>query len=82
VTTYIKTNKGTKYVVEDIVNGLLVVRQPSGKKRTFGPRYVGRARYDAAVSRFWTEKQAADAATAKAADAAAKAAKRAAKVPA
>jgi len=63
VTVYVKTNKGTRYAVEDVLDGLLLVRHPSsGKKQLFGPRYVGQSRYNAAVHRFWREKRKAAAA--------------------
>ena len=55
MTTYVKTNKGTKYPVTDIVNGKLVARQPSGKKRYLGVKDTGRPRYDAAVQHFFAE---------------------------
>lgn len=60
-TTYVKTFKtDTRYAVTEITRGgLLVVRQPSGKKRYLALADVGRARYDSAVSHFFAQKQPA-----------------------
>ena len=50
--TTVRTVKGTKYTVEAIENGELVVRQPSGKRRKLTRKEVGTARYYAAVEHF------------------------------
>lgn len=58
--TYVKTKNGTRYAVEAIESGALVVRQPSGKRRKLTKADVGAARYWAALTHF----RAAEAATA------------------
>lgn len=50
--TTVRTVKGTKYTVEAIEDGQLVVRQPSGKKRKLTRADVGTARYWAAIGHF------------------------------
>lgn len=57
--TYVKTLKNnTCYPVTAIENGILVARQPSGKKRRLTLKEVGRARYDAAVAHFFSGQRA------------------------
>lgn len=58
MTTTIKTARNdTRYAVEGIENGKLVVRQPSGKRRLLTVKEVGRARYDSAVAHFYAEQK-------------------------
>lgn len=53
MTTFIKTLKtDTRYAVEALEIGTLVVRQPSGKKRKLTVKDVGRARFDAARAHY------------------------------
>lgn len=54
--TYVKTLKtGTRYPVVAVESGLLIVHQPSGKRRKLTLKDVGRPRYDAAVAHFFAE---------------------------
>lgn len=54
--TYVKTLKSnTRYPVTAIENGILVGRQPSGKRKLLSVKDVGRARYEAAVAHFYME---------------------------
>lgn len=58
MTTYVKTLKGnTKYPVTAVENGVLVGRQPSGKRRLLTVKDVGRPRYDAAVAHFFANQK-------------------------
>ena len=51
--TAVKTLKtNTRYTVEAIESGVLIVRQPSGKRRKLIKADVGAARYYAAVEHF------------------------------
>lgn len=54
--TYVKTLKSnTRYPVTAIENGILVTRQPSGRRKLLSVRDVGRARYESAVAHFYAE---------------------------
>lgn len=54
--TYVKTLKSnTRYPVTAIENGILVARQPSGKRKLLSVKDVGRARYESAVAHFYAE---------------------------
>lgn len=53
MTTYVKTKTGTRYAVEALEYGALVVRQPSGKKRKLTVKDVGRARYESALAHWY-----------------------------
>lgn len=58
MTTFVKTLKtNTRYPVEALEAGRLVVRQPSGKKRVLALKDVGRARYDAAVAHYYAQRK-------------------------
>lgn len=63
--TAVKTLKtNTRYHVEGIEDGALVVRQPSGKRRKLTKADVGAARYYAAIQHFRASESRQEAAAA------------------